>query len=234
MNEPVAGSNVLVLDTAGKSLGNEASALEQRANFVVVQDEVGYEIAGNLLRDIKGWQKKIKDYWEPLRVSAKQSYDNVLARKKEMLDPVENAEKILKRKMGSYTMEQERKAREQAEMQRRLAQEEAERKLAEALEMEKAGNSFGAEYAMAEAEVYDQVAATTSANVKQPKMQGVSTQKTWRIEILDESKIPVAVNGAVLRPVDKAAVLRMVKASKGQISIPGVKIIEDVAVSARA
>lgn len=50
-------------------------------------------------------QKKVKKYWEPLRVSAKSTYDDVLARKKEMLDPLEAAEKILKGKMGDYSME---------------------------------------------------------------------------------------------------------------------------------
>ena len=81
---------------------------------------------------------------------------------------------------------------------------------------------------MAEAEVYDQYAGTVSVKAQKPKVTGISTSKTWKIKSIDASKVPISFNGVELRPVDTAAVLRLVKASKGQISIPGVEIMEDV------
>ena len=98
------GSNALVLDTAEENvtvmnaeeskLGKEVSLIEQRAEAVVVASGADFEDAGLFLKQIKQAQKQVKDYWEPLRVSAKKSYDEVLAHRKEMIEPLEKAEKI--------------------------------------------------------------------------------------------------------------------------------------------
>ena len=100
------GSNALVLDTAEENvtvmnaeeskLGNEVSLIEQRAEAVVVASGADFEDAGLFLKQIKQAQKQVKDYWEPLRVSAKKSYDEVLTHRKEMIEPLEKAEKIVK------------------------------------------------------------------------------------------------------------------------------------------
>ena len=128
------GSNALVLDTAEENvtvmnaeeskLGKEVSLIEQRAEAVVVASRADFEDAGLFLKQIKQAQKQVKDYWEPLRVSAKKSYDEVLAHRKEMIEPLEKAEKIVKAKVNEYSTEQERKRREQEEAMRRLAQAE--------------------------------------------------------------------------------------------------------------
>ena len=62
-------------------------------------------------------------------MSAKKSYDEVLAHRKEMIEPLEKAEKIVKTKVNEYSAEQERKRREQEEAMRRLAQAEIDRHL---------------------------------------------------------------------------------------------------------
>ena len=157
------GSNALVLDTAEENvtvmnaeeskLGNEVSLIEQRAEAVVVASGADFEDAGLFLKQIKQAQKQVKDYWEPLRVSAKKSYDEVLTHRKEMIEPLEKAEKIVKTKVNEYSAEQERKRREQEEAMRRLAQAEIDRHLNEAAEAEANGDAVGAEYAMAEAEM---------------------------------------------------------------------------------
>ena len=89
------GSNALVLDTAEENvtvmnaeeskLGKEVSLIEQRAEAVVVASGADFEDAGLFLKQIKQAQKQVKDYWEPLRVSAKKSYDEVLNHRKERL-----------------------------------------------------------------------------------------------------------------------------------------------------
>jgi len=216
------------------TLGREATEIERRVQALKVDSELSYGAAGELLKQVKAVQKTIKSYWEPMRVSAKATYDDVLAKKKEMLDPVDAAEKTLKKKMGAYTLEQERIARELEEKRRREAEAEANRKLEEAAALEAKGDSDGAEYAMAEAEVYDSYAETVSVKPKQQKVSGITTSRTWKIKSIDSSKVPVFFQGVELRPVDASAVLRIVKASKGQISIPGVEIEEVVNMSVRA
>lgn len=236
MNEAMAtvGNNALVLDTAEDALNQEASLIEQKAQSVVVASDADYSTAGELTKTVKQMQKKIEEYWEPLRVSAKATYDDVLARKKEMLDPLKAAEKILKGKMGDYSMEKERKRRAQEEAMRRLAQQEMDRKLAEAMEAEAAGDTAGAEYAMTEAEVMEGVSIGGSITAQAPKANGVSQSKSWKIVGIDSSQVPISFGGVEIRPVDERAVMRLIKESKGTIQIPGIQYEETVSISVRA
>ena len=224
------GSNALVLDTAEENvtvmnaeeskLGKEVSLIEQRAEAVVVASGADFEDAGLFLKQIKQAQKQVKDYWEPLRVSAKKSYDEVLNHRKEMIEPLEKAEKIVKTKVNEYSAEQEHKRREQEEAMRRLAQAEIDRHLNEAAEAEANGDAVGAEYAMAEAEMMEGVSIAGGVQHQSPKVKGICESEC------DWSKVPVSLIGIELRPVDKAAVLRLIKMSKGQVEIPGIKFRE--------
>ncbi len=224
----------LVLDTAEEKLGKEVSAIELQAENVVIVSDEDYSEAGDTTSNVKRMQKKVEEYWEPMRVSTKQAYDDILAHKKEMLDPLKKAEQILKGKMRCYLLEQERKRKEQEETMRKLAEAEADKKIQEAIDASDSGDTAAAEFAMAEAEVYD-TAAATSAIVKQmPKANGVSTSKTWKITAIDSSVVPVSFGGMELRPVDEKLVMSLIKASKGRIVIPGVKYEETVTISVRA
>lgn len=228
------GSNALVIDSAEEALDKEVSLIEARALGIEIASDEDYGFAGEYAKYVKQTQKKATDYWEPLRVSAKKTYDDVLARKKEMLAPLESAEKILKKKMQAYLDEQNRKRREREEAMRKLAQAEVERKLAEAAEAESAGDMAAAEYAMAEAEVMDDVASNGKVIASAPKAAGISTTKAWEIKSIDASKVPVEIAGVLIRPVDEKAVMRLIKASKGSIQIPGVIYEETVNISVRS
>lgn len=236
MNEAITviGGNARVLDNPEQSLGKQVSLIEKNATGVIISDDASYAQAAEITKTIKQMQKKVKDYWEPLRVSAKKTYDDVLGKKKAMMDPLDKAEKILKGKMGGYTAakERERKAREEAV--RKAAQEETDRKLAEAAAAEKNGDLIGAEMAMAEAEIMDDASASITVMSKVPKVEGVSTTKNWEIKSIDLSKVPVELAGVLLRPVDEKAALRLIRASKGTIQIPGIEYEETYAVSIRA
>ena len=227
------GSNALVLDTAERSLGDEVSMVEQNANSVLVVDDASYEQAAQITKTLKQIQKKVKDYWEPLRVSAKKTYDDVLGKKKKMLDPLEQAEKILKGKMGGYVAQKERERLAREEAARKAAQAETDRILAEAAKLEKSGDTLGAEMAMAEAEVMDDAAAGIIVASKAPKVDGVTTAKVWQIKSIDPSKVPIEIAGVVIRPVDEKAALNLIRATKGQIKIPGIEFEQTVSISIR-
>ena len=139
-----------------------------------------------------------------------------------MLQPLSNAEKILKQTMGTYVAEQERKRREAEEAARRAAQAEVDRKIQEAVDLDAAGDADGAELAMMEAEVMDDMSGSVSVAGTKPKAQGVSTSKDWEITGIDASEVPMNFAGVEIRPVDTAAVMRLIRASKGSIQIPGI------------
>lgn len=226
---------VRVLDTKEKKLDKEVSIIELEAQELVVSNEEDFQKASDILKSNKELQKKVVDYWEPMRKSTKQAYDDVLSHKKEMLDPLKAAEKTVKGKIADYTVKQQELQRRREEEMKRLAQEEADRKIAEAIECQNNGDSVGAEAAMAEAEVMDDMALSNiSAPVKKPKADGVSMSRAWKITSIDERKVPIDLNGAVLRPVDQSAVMALIKATKGTITIPGVVYEETVSVSVRS
>lgn len=240
----VVGNNALVLGTAEppqieqpeeeNKLGRQVSLIEQQASSVVVTSEEDFVLAGEMTRRVKAMQTRVTDYWEPMRKSTYEAYAAVNQHKKQMLTPLESAEKILKRKMGDYTVRQERIHREREEATRKAAEVEMDRKLAEAAEAEARGDAEGAEFAMAEAEVMEGVTVSGGLRAKQPKAKGVSQTKTWKITRIDSEKVPISLNGMELRPVDEKLVLQLIKASKGKIAIPGVECKEDIIISVRS
>ena len=229
----VLGNTALKVEESEGDLKREVTLAEQQAQSVTVASDEEYASAGEFTKSVKKMQKKVKEYWEPLRVSAKATYDDILARKKQMLDPLESAEKILKSKMIAYSREKEKKRKAQEEAMRKLAEQEMARKLEEAAKAEAAGDSLGAEYAMAEAEVMEDVSISGGIRSQAPKANGVSQSKTWKITSIDSSLVPVTFSGVEIRPVDEKAVMRLIKESKGTISIPGVQYEETVSISIR-
>lgn len=234
-NLRVIGNNALAPEVDGpeQELGSEATAIVQVANSTVIASQQDYEKAAGILKDVKRIQKQVKEYWEPLRVSAKKAYDGVLEKKKQMTEPLDKAERILKGLMSTYTIEQEKKRKAREEAMRRAAQMEADRMMEEAIAAEAAGDTAGAAAAMEEAEVMDEVAATGKVTTSAPKAAGVSTSKAWKIVSIDPDKVPVKVGAVEIRPVDQAAVMRLIREAKGDIEIPGIKFEESVQISVR-
>lgn len=231
----VVGNNALAVEqeTPEKTLGSETMAIMQVAQSTAIKTQEDYEAAAGTLREVKRLQKKAKEYWEPLRVAAKKAYDGVLEKKKQMTDPLDKAEGILKGAMSTYTVEMEKKRRAREEAMRRAAQMEANRMMEEAVAAEAAGDTVGAAAAMEEAEVMDEVASTGKVTVSAPKATGVSQSKTWRIVSIDPDKVPVKAGDMEIRPVDQAAVMRLIRESKGTVKIPGVQYEESVSISVR-
>jgi hypothetical protein len=156
-----------------------------------------------------------------MKDSAYQAHKAVCDREKAMLAPLRNAEKIVKQAMSAYVEEQERKRREAEEAARRAAEAERERKIQEASVLEAAGDNEGAEAAFEEAAIMDDAASyAVVPAAATPKAAGVSTSKDWEIVQIDPKMVPLA--GIEIRPVDQAAVMRLIRASKGQIEIPGI------------
>ena len=217
-----------------ETIGRELTALETRALNMTVNSDADYAAAGAVLKEVKALANKVKEYWEPLRVSAKKAYDDVLAKKKEMTDPLDKTEKVLKAEMAGYTKRKELERKLLEEAQRKMAQEEAEKRLREAVDAESNGDAASAEMAYAEAEVYDNLSSTITVAKEKVKADGVSVRKTFKIKSVDPSRVPVNFNGVCIRPVDEKAVLALIKAADGNIKIDGIEFEEDAVISVRA
>lgn len=86
---------------------------------------------------------------------------------------------------------------------------------------------------MNEAVIMDEAKNTMTVTRQAPTAAGTSTRKDWQIKSIDPFKVPVAVNGMEIRPVDTAAVMRLIRASKGTIVIPGIVYEETTQMSFR-
>lgn len=60
--------------------------------------------------------------------------------------------------------------------------------------------------ALAEAQMVETVAASTTVVMNTPKTKGIGTAKDWEIESIDREKVPVVFSGVEIRPVDEKAI----------------------------
>lgn len=214
-------------------LTKAVSEIEFQAEAIIIDTEQDYQDAANFGRMLKQKSADVKEFWKPMKDAAHRAHTEICNREKAMLQPLANAEKILKQTMGKYVAEQERKRREAEEAARKAAKEEAERKLQEAIELESKGDKVTAAAVIEEAEIMDEAAATVAVAAAKPKASGVATKKDWKITSVDSSKVPTVVAGVEIRPVDMAAVMRLIRMSKGKIKIEGIEYEETVQMSFR-
>ena len=205
-----------------QGLTEVVESMEEYAGGLNIQTEADFKKAGEFGRTLKQKMSEVTDFFKPMKDSAYKAHRQVCDREKAMLAPLKNAETALKKAMRRYTdMVEEARRKEEAERQE-AARREAEAKLAEAVELEKAGNNEAAEEAFVEASVMDEATAYVVPAPVKPKANGVSTSKDWEIVEIQADKVPVSINGTEIRPVDRAAVMRLIRSSKGQVKIPGI------------
>ena len=212
-----------------QQLSRDVTDIEFQAESLVIQTDEDYAFAGEFGKMLKKKASQVTTFFKPMKDSAYQAHKAVCDREKAMLTPLRNAEKIIKQAINTYDAEQKRKRREAEEAARRAAEAERERKMREA-----SGDADGAEAAFEEAAIMDDAAsyAVVPATAA-PKVSGVSTSKDWEIVEIDPKAVPLAVAGVEIRPVDKAAVMRLIRTSKGQIEIPGITYREVAKISFR-
>jgi len=209
-------------------LATENVSVIEVAKSLVVTNEADYQSAGEYLKAIKRQQKAVTEFFEPMRVSSKAAYDAVLSRKKAMLDPLKDAEAALKEKLDAFIEVQKELQEEKNASLKERAARRLDECLAEAAAAEKAGDVLAAEMALAEAEMMDDAANGVGARSMLPKVNGISTVKSWEIISIDHKAVPAYVGDVVIRPVDEKAVMTLIKATKGQVVIPGVQFKETV------
>lgn len=205
--------------------------LEGQSRGIVVTNDDEYACAGAFAREVKTQQKTVQDYFKPLKDAAHKTHQMLCARENEFLKPLKSAEDACKAAMTAYTRKKQEEARRQQEEMRRLAREEADRKLAEAEAAQKNGDAKAMESAIQEAIVADQIGATQFVSCSAPKVSGISQKTDWEIVSIDDKEVPIDLNGCMLRPVDTKAVMSLIRATKGQVKIPGVVYRETVKMS---
>lgn len=213
------------LQAAGLSAISEAKSLK-------IESQQDYERAAAFLIEIKRRAKQMKDYWKPTKDASKAAHAQVCQREKEMLAPLEEAEKAIKASMAGYQMAVQI-ARLQAEQEaKRRQQEERDRLLAEAAEAEKSGDMQGAMVGMAMAEMVEDMKAPSTVSFEQAR--GTSTRRRWRARVIDERAVPAYAGDVEIRRIDQGALDRLAAMSKGTAQVSGVEFYQETIISARA
>lgn len=229
------------------ALKQETTGLMQIVEQTKITTVAEYNSADKLFQGIKALQKKITDYFEPLRAAAYKTYTEINDRKKAELKPVDAAYSKLGGMMAIWRMEQER-IRQEA--QRKADAEAAERQrkeqeklLARAQKAEAAGKTEkAAELAEQAASHFVPANLVPETVAKTTKTESGST--TWipdlevtlnldcEIEVakaIVEGKLPATVIEVLPGKVKKWAVANGVKNFMGhgikirQIQRPSVK-----------
>ena len=139
-----------------QALTRQVTGVQTQAEAFVVTSEEEYAKAAEFGRLIKQKTAEVKDFFKPMKEQAHQAHKAICDKENAMLAPLKNAEAVLKKAMGEFIQEQERKRKAQEEALRRAAEQERDRLLAEAAEKEKSGDVDGSEEAFSEAVIMDE------------------------------------------------------------------------------
>ena len=188
---------------------------------LIISNQSDYEAASTVLSEVKSRYKELdaqrKEITKPIDAAKKAVMDLF----KTPLELLEKAESKIKGLMIGYTNEQERKAREEQARLQRLADAEAakqkkilDEKIARA---EAAGKAERAELLAQEKEnIAPIIAPVVAPQIETPK--GVSYRDQWSAEVTDINLVPREYLIANMPALNK-----MAQATKGTLSIPGVK-----------
>jgi len=198
------------------------------------------QFASSLQREIRGMMKTMEEDLRPGIDAAHAAWKTSLANLQKHLEPLKKADDMIKTKVGDYLARERQKA--EAERRRLLAEAEAKARadrearaqaaLAAAQAAQEERDDLTAALALdeatqIEAEVIMPVVDLSAAKVV--KAAGQSVRIDWDFEVADFAKLPDQYKIA-----DDKKIRAVVKAMKGVIEIPGVRIYSKQIVSQRS
>lgn len=204
-----------------------------RAESFEIHSPEDYEMAAGSLKGIKALQKQVKEACKPVKSAANAAHKAATKQENDFLAPLNDAERVFKRKMISWDDEQERLAREtQKAIAEAAAKAEEETRLAQAAALEEQGREEEA------IQVLDTPAPIPAAIAPQrEKVSGISRSKKWNAEVVNLREF---LQGVLDGKIPESAVLPNEKLLRQQavalqdaLQWPGVKVSSSTQISAR-
>lgn len=211
---------------ASKRLARVFKAPDRAAEISVANDD-DLRAADEVLGAIKGLVAEVDDTFDPIIKRNHAAWKEALAQKKRHMDPLQQAERMVKSEVAKYmeAKEAERRRAEEERKRQLAAQAEAEEaKLNAALEAEEAGDSAKADELLSEVE--DQPPAPDVP--EKTKLAHSHTVRKPKWEIVDATKLP----REYLMP-DTTKIGKIVRALGEETSIPGVRVWMETTVVTR-
>ncbi len=215
--EPATDDRRLAIQRHGKSLAEKARDFK-------ITDHLSYQAACGILVEIKTRIGEAKDFCRPNIQRWHAGWKGALEDEKVLISPYEEAEKIFKPLIATYTEEQERRRLDiEAKAQAEANRQAEERQISQAAAAETAGHK---ELANAILETPVQV-PTVVVPTATPKAEGISIQTRVDFQIIDPKLIP-----REFLMVDETKIRRYVAAMGETAAIPGVKVFKKQVVAA--
>lgn len=235
-------------------LNTRAQAALKMVESMVIDSQETYDLAADELKAIKTKAKTLEDQRTAITGPINKALKAINDLFRGPTQYLEQAEKIIKTKMLTYSTEQERIAAEERRRaeaavraeQERLAREAAAKEAAAKAEADAliaAGNAEKAAEVQANAAIEAASLAATAQVMTAPvvevsvaKVAGISTRSVWKAECTDKAALIafVAANPQFLNLLDvnTSALNQMAKAMKDTMQIPGVRAYEDKTLAA--
>lgn len=213
-----------------EDLKEQVNLIKATAESIIISNEDELKIATGFIKEVKQKQTVVKNFYEPMVKATKESYDKVKAERDNLLKPLQETEKEMRGLMNDYNNKllQLKKAEEE---RLKKEKEEQQRKILEAQENIISGNTEKAQEQMQEIMNSTTLSEKT---VEIPKVAGMSTRVTYKVEIIDISKIPTTINNipiVELSKIGKDYLLQQYKVMKAlgkEFKVPGIEIKEEV------
>ena len=196
---------------------NENKSIVENAKSLQVESKEDYINATDFAKEISTAKKKVIEYWKEPKKQADEAHKAITRKEKEMLQPLNQCETILKAKISDYVQEQERLAREEEARLKAEQEKLAMQQLEEADKLRKQGNEVEAAVAEENAVSISQIDTKVDNNVK---VEGISFRKDYEIIIADPNKVPAYFNGIELREIKTNNIKKLVKMTNNTIKIP--------------
>lgn len=258
MTQETTVTTPATLVPAADAVAKRGAEIRAAADRCIITDDDVFAKAGAFLTTIKDVRRQIDATFDGPIAAAYASHKAIVAAKRAHADPVDEAERIVKQKMGAYRQKQEDEARERQRVAEEAARKVAEeaRRVAEAAARKAAEEARAAEVARLKAEGDKKAAAAAARaaiyvppvvvappapvvvpHVAPATAAGVSFRERWTASVADfpalvravaDGKAPIAL----LAP-DMSALNRHATAYKATAPIPGVVFSVEKIVAAR-
>jgi len=209
--------------TPGAQEAQKALTIYQQADALVIIDKISYEVGRELLLTVKALRKQIGDTFKPIIEKAHGAHKEAINQQRKVEEPLIQAEGLIKSRISSFLIEEERKRKAEEDRLRLIAQKaEEERRLNEAIQAEAEGQLEEA------AMILDEVPSYMPPPIVPKTVQtggGIALTKTWKFEVVDASKLP----REYLMP-DMVKIGGIVRAMKDQTKIDGIRVwgVDDI------
>jgi hypothetical protein len=208
-----------------KEIDSKAVSAAEEARGLSVATRPEYERAGAFLIALKDIEREIDATFDPVTKAAYEAHRAAIAARDKHREPIREAEKIIKEKMGGFQRIEEKRLREEEVRLRELAKQEEEQDRLKAAQVLIEDGRADEALALLEGEV--ETPPIYMPETSAPKVKGIVTREVWKFRIKDPSKIPCDYH-----TVDEAKIRTVVRATEGKIVIPGVEIYMEKEIAA--